>query len=146
MYHTNEDFGLLLGSRKRTADADEEDDNARKKGRAVEGRGAGQDVPISPLPISPRFPFCFVLPTIHRYNIEEYYTQIHTHTHTHTHTHRPLHRAPAAKSGRAKEKRPKKRGLSNGGQTADEVMQDLDALLKLFRAATQIVTLNPKPS
>jgi hypothetical protein len=49
---------------------------------------------------------------------------------TYTHTHRPLHRAPAAKSGRAKEKRPKKRvlGLSNGGQTADEVMVDLDAL------------------
>jgi hypothetical protein len=48
----------------------------------------------------------------------------------------PLHRAAAAKSGLAKEKRPEKRGLSNAGLTADEVMKDLDALLKLFRAAT----------
>lgn len=68
-------------ARKRTA-GQEEEDNARKKARAPEGRAAG------------------------------------------------------ACQGRAKEKRPKKRGLSNAGLTADEVMEDLDALLKLFRAAT----------
>ena len=45
MYHTNEDFGLLEEEevpRKRTAGSDEgEDENARKKARAPEGRAAG---------------------------------------------------------------------------------------------------------
>jgi len=48
MYHTNEDFGLLR-SRKRTAGPDEEEEeNAHKKARVLEGRAAGEDVPISP--------------------------------------------------------------------------------------------------
>jgi hypothetical protein len=48
-------------ARKRTA-GQEEEDNARKKARAPEGRAAGADVPVSP-----RFLFS---PTIYRYNIE----------------------------------------------------------------------------
>jgi Ca2+-binding EF-hand superfamily protein len=102
MYHGIEDFSLLeeFVPRKQTAGPDEEEEKdvtIRKKACAPEGCAAGEEVPISPM---------------------------------------PLHRAAAAKSGLAKEKRPEKRGLSNAGLTADEVMKDLDALLKLFRAAT----------
>ena len=73
MYHTNEDFGLLR-SRKRTAGPDEEEEeNAHKKARVLEGRAAGEDVPTSP-----RFLLCSFLP----YYLSLYYRVISlTHAH-----------------------------------------------------------------